>query len=69
VESTCRQIARDVRNQYTLAYRPSNAKKDGSFRNIRVEALQPQSKNKLVVRTRPGYYALKPTDSAPVTTP
>jgi VWFA-related protein len=60
VETTCRQIARDIRNQYTLAYRPSNLKKDGTFRNIRVDAFLPHSRNKLVVRTRPGYFAPKP---------
>ena len=59
VDSTCRQIARDIRNQYTLVYRPTNLRKDGSFRSIRVEAFEPHSKNKLVVRTRPGYFALK----------
>jgi Ca-activated chloride channel family protein len=59
VESTCRQIARDIRNQYTLAYYPSNAKKDGSFRAVRVDAFMPRSRTKLVVRTRPGYYAPK----------
>jgi len=66
VESTCRQIARDIRNQYTLVYRPSNLKKDGTFRNIRVDAFQPHSKNKLVVRTRPGYFAPKPVGPAAV---
>ena len=68
VESTCRQIARDIRNQYTLAYYPTNAKKDGTFRNVRVEAFLPTSKAKLVVRTRPGYYAPKsetPSSPAP----
>jgi VWFA-related protein len=59
VESTCQQIAHDIRNQYTLAYRPTNLKKDGTFRNIRVDAYQPHSKNKFVVRTRPGYFAPK----------
>ncbi|MGD1155405.1 MAG: VWA domain-containing protein [Terriglobia bacterium] len=59
VESTCRQVARDIRNQYTLAYYPSNAKKDGSFRNVRVDAFLPRSRTKLLVRTRPGYYAPK----------
>ncbi len=59
VETTCRQIASDIRNQYTLVYRPSNIKKDGTFRNIRVDAFQPHSRNKLIVRTRPGYFALK----------
>jgi VWFA-related protein len=64
VESTCRQIARDIRNQYTLVYRPSNLKKDGTFRNIRVDAYLPHSKTKLVVRTRPGYFAPK-SEGAP----
>ena len=66
VESTCRQIARDIRNQYTLVYRPTNLKKDGTFRNIRVDAFQPHSKNKLVVRTRPGYFAPKSEGPAAV---
>jgi Ca-activated chloride channel homolog len=57
VESTCRQIARDIRNQYTLVYRPTNIKKDGTFRNIRVDAFQNDGKTKLLVRTRPGYFA------------
>jgi len=59
VESTCRQIARDIRNQYTLVYRPTNLKKDGTFRNIRVDAFQNSGKIKLLVRTRPGYFAPK----------
>jgi VWFA-related protein len=66
VESTCRQIAHDIRNQYTLVYRPSNLKKDGTFRNIRVDAFQPHTKNKLVVRTRPGYFAPKSEGPAAV---
>ena len=64
VESTCRQIAHDIRNQYTLVYRPTNTKKDGTFRNVRVDAFEPKTKNKFVVRTRPGYYAPKTTASA-----
>jgi len=30
-------IAQSIRNQYVLAYHPSNAKQDGSFRKIKVE--------------------------------
>lgn len=67
VESTCRQIARDIRNQYTLVYRPTNLRKDGTFRNIRVDAFLPRTKAKLVVRTRPGYYAPKTASSPAVT--
>jgi VWFA-related protein len=57
VGGTCEQVARDIRNQYTLAYYPSNAKKDGSFRAVRIDAFAPGSHTKLAVRTRPGYYA------------
>jgi Ca-activated chloride channel family protein len=59
VEPVCQQIAHDIRNQYTLAYYPSNAKKDGTFRNVRIEASASNGHSKLVVRTRPGYYAPK----------
>jgi VWFA-related protein len=59
VEGTCQQVARDIRNQYTLAYYPTNVKKDGTFRLVRVDAFLPRSRTKLLVRTRPGYYAPK----------
>ena len=59
VQSTCEQIAHDIRNQYTLAYYPTNAKKDGTFRNVRVDAFASGNHTKLAVRTRPGYFAPK----------
>jgi VWFA-related protein len=65
VAGTCEQVAHDIRNQYTLAYYPSNTKKDGSFRTVRVDAFASGSHTKLAVRTRPGYYA--PKASAPAT--
>jgi len=65
VEGTCAQIARDIRNQYTLAYYPSNTKKDGTFRAVRVDATNPRSRVKLAVRTRPGYYAPRSEQPSP----
>jgi len=59
VDPTCRQIAHDIRNQYTLAYYPTNKAADGTFRTVRVEAYEHGTRKRLVVRTKPGYYAPK----------
>jgi VWFA-related protein len=56
-EAICTQIAHDIRNQYTLAYYPSNVNRDGTFRTVQVEVLPPHGSGKLSVRTRNGYYA------------
>lgn len=56
-EAICTQIAHDIRNQYTLAYYPTNAARDGSFRTVQVEVIPPRGVGKLTVRTRTGYYA------------
>ena len=56
----CRGIATDIRNQYLLAYRSNNSKRDGTYRHVRVLLDAPTRKN-LVVRTREGYFA--PSDS------
>lgn len=48
------QVAHDIRNQYILAYTPSNAALDGGFRQIRVTVNGPDRPS---VRTRTGYYA------------
>jgi len=68
VESVCVQIARDIRNQYTLAYYPSNFRKDGTYRVVRVEATDPSNHHKLDVRTRAGYYAPKPSSASGAST-
>jgi Ca-activated chloride channel homolog len=59
----CERIARDIRNQYTIAYVPTNTKRDGSYRTIEVKASAAGHKS-LSVRTRPGYHA--PSDRQPV---
>lgn len=61
VKSICVQVAEDIRNQYTIGYYPLNTKKDGSFRQIRVEAKKQGRGGRLVVRARTGYYAPKAT--------
>jgi len=62
VESTCVGIAHDIRNQYTLGYYPTDAKKDGTYRKVRVEAST--GHDHLTVRTRAGYFAPKDQTAA-----
>ena len=62
-ETICAQIAHDIRNQYTLAYYPTNVARDGSFRSVQVEVLPPHGSGKLSVRTRTGYYASRAPSS------
>jgi Ca-activated chloride channel family protein len=57
VHSICEQVAHDIRNQYILAYYPTNARRDGSFRAVNVDVIPPRGRGKLTARTRNGYYA------------
>jgi len=59
VEAICKKIAQDIRNQYILAYYPSNRAQDGSFRSVRVDVNGPKNYGQLLARTRMGYYAPK----------
>src|SRR5215469_5544685 len=54
VEKIAHQVAHDIRNQYTIAYTPSNQAMDGTYRQIKVSVKAPGSPT---VRTRSGYYA------------
>jgi Ca-activated chloride channel family protein len=57
VDESCRRIAHDLRNQYTIGYRPSNDKLDGSWRKITVQVNPPKGTSKVKVRAKQGYYA------------
>ncbi|PSH04655.1 MAG: VWA domain-containing protein [Acidobacteria bacterium] len=56
VEAISQQIAHDIRNQYTIGYKPSSPKVEGAYRQVKVDASASGFK-KLTVRTRSGYYA------------
>jgi len=56
VDSISKQVAHDIRNQYTLGYKPSNPKSTGGYRVIKVDA-KAKGFGKLSVRTKSGYYA------------
>jgi len=55
VDQISRTIAHDIRNQYTISYRPSTPRSVGGYRAIHVEA-HARPYKKLTVRTRSGYY-------------
>lgn len=57
VGALCSQIARDLRNHYTIGYSPSNKKLDGTWRTVRVKLNPPRNFRKVIARTKPGYYA------------
>ncbi|HYR89656.1 MAG TPA: VWA domain-containing protein [Terriglobia bacterium] len=57
VQEICRAIARDLRNQYTIGYRPSNEKLDGSWRKVLVRINGSRSVPDVRVRTKQGYFA------------
>jgi Ca-activated chloride channel family protein len=54
IDAIALEIARQIRNQYTIAYAPLNQALDGSYRAIRVVVSGPE---RLSVKTRAGYRA------------
>jgi Ca-activated chloride channel family protein len=62
VDRIAHQVARDLRNQYTIGYSPINAALDGTYRTVKVVANGP---NRPQVRTRSGYYAPTAKAAAP----
>jgi Ca-activated chloride channel homolog len=56
VNEISKQVAHDIRNQYTIGYKPTNPRSSGGFRQIHVEA-KVKGHSKLMVRTKSGYYA------------
>jgi VWFA-related protein len=56
VDEISSAVARDIRNQYTIGYKPTTPTSAGGYRAIRVEA-RASGHGKLTVRTRSGYYA------------
>ncbi len=62
------QIERDLREQYLIAYAPSNKSRDGSYRRVTIEITNPEvRKENLKLTYRPGYFARTP-DAGPTST-
>ncbi len=53
IDGIAEHVAKDLRNQYTIAYSPTNQALDGTFRKIKVTVDRPEVK----VQTRSGYFA------------
>lgn len=53
IQEAFQAISRELQGQYSLAYRSTNQKKDGSFRKIEIRCKRKGVK----IRTRRGYYA------------
>ena len=55
VDGIAREVARVIRNQYTVGYHATRAPSLGGYRRVHVEAVGAKHQ-KLIVRTRNGYY-------------
>ena len=51
------RISAELRNEYVLGYRPTEVKKDGNWRKLRVRVVAPAGLPSLSVHYRQGYYA------------
>ena len=63
VDEISRDVARDIRNQYSITYKPTNPRSNGGYRTVKVVAHSPGYKD-LQVRTRSGYFASEPPKTA-----
>jgi Ca-activated chloride channel family protein len=60
------QIERELREQYLIAYSPSNKARDGSYRRVTIEIVNPDlRKDNLRLTYRPGYFAKTPGGTPP----
>jgi Ca-activated chloride channel family protein len=53
--AACQRIAREIRSGYTVGFEPPD--RDGMFHRVKVEVAPGQEQRRLLVRTRPGYFA------------
>ena len=63
IVSVCREIAADIRHQYTIGYSPAD-NRQGGYRKIHVRVTAP-GRGKVFVRTREGYFSSPRMPSQP----
>ncbi|HEY0081616.1 MAG TPA: VWA domain-containing protein [Pyrinomonadaceae bacterium] len=60
------QIQRELREQFLVAYSPTNKRRDGSYRKLQIEVVNPElRKQNIKLNYRQGYFAK--SDAAPAT--
>jgi VWFA-related protein len=63
VDQISQDVAHDIRNQYTIGYKPIKPQSQGGYRSVRVEA-RSKGFGRMQVRTRSGYYAGQASQTA-----
>ncbi|MDQ3253749.1 MAG: VWA domain-containing protein, partial [Acidobacteriota bacterium] len=58
MNDTFERIALELRNQYSIGYRPGNFTPNGKWRKLKVKVQPPRGLPRLFVRSKEGYYAL-----------
>jgi Ca-activated chloride channel family protein len=58
LEDATTRIALELRHQYSIAYNPTNVKRDGQWHKIKVNVKGPRGLSNLRVQHREGYYAV-----------
>jgi Ca-activated chloride channel family protein len=56
-EEAAMRVALELRQQYSLGYTPTNRRRDGQWREIRVRVNPSELTPEVIVSARPGYYA------------
>ena len=51
------RISAELRNEYVIGYKPSEVKKDGNWRKLKIRLVPPPGLPPLTVHNRQGYYA------------
>ena len=67
IDEISAEVARDIRNQYTIGYRSTKPMEEQGFRKVQVNA-EAKGLGKLTVRTRTGYFPVTPGAKKPTST-
>ena len=65
LDTIARDIASELRTQYSISYAPTNERQDGSFKNIKVQVADGPNKQKRIAVTRTGRIANAENSNAP----